>query len=76
MAQQCVITEKMEMDVFVPSLQTAVEIDFFRCHQSKPKQDTRNNRPRAENGIILLRLRGGPLGAITNLGALFGYTPE
>lgn len=47
----------VELDVFIPSIKTAIEYDGYRAHKHKYKKDIEKNKLCADNGIKLIRLR-------------------
>jgi len=53
-----------EVDVFVPSLNLAIEVDGWRWHKDKVGMDKKKNDKIIGNGCIPLRLRERPLGKI------------
>ena len=48
-----------ELDVYIPSLNIAIEYDGYYWHKGKTKKDLEKNRKCLENGIILYRIREG-----------------
>jgi very-short-patch-repair endonuclease len=55
---------RMEIDVFLPSLQIGIEIDGFHWHSVKKQQDIKKNDTMKKRGIKVIRLRESPLGKI------------
>ena len=47
----------VELDVFIPSINTAIEYDGYRAHKHKYKKDLEKNKLCVKNGIRLIRLR-------------------
>lgn len=47
----------VELDVFIPSINTAIEYDGYRAHKHKYRKDLEKNRMCADNDIKLIRLR-------------------
>lgn len=48
-----------ELDIYIPSQETAVEYDGFFWHKNKTKQDLEKNKLCKRNGIKLYRIREG-----------------
>ena len=49
--------ENIEVDIYIPSLNVAIEYDGEYYHRSKMKQDSMKNKILFENGIQLVRIR-------------------
>lgn len=47
----------VELDIYIPSINTAIEYDGYRAHKYKFKKDLKKNRLCKEKGIRLIRLR-------------------
>mgnify|MGYP000515761874 FL=1 len=56
-----------EVDIFLPSLNIAIEYDGFYFHKDRIKQDKNKNRTLKKSGIILIRVRERPLKTISRL---------
>ena len=48
---------KQELDIYIPSINTAIEYDGFRAHKAKLCKDLQKSELCKENGIRLFRLR-------------------
>ena len=57
--------DKVEFDIFVPSLKLAVEYDGAYWHKDSEKKDRGKNEFCTQNGINLFRLREEPLQQLT-----------
>ena len=54
-----------EVDVFIPSIGTAIEYDGKYWHQGKETKDVEKNKSIEANGLTLLRVREAPLKPIS-----------
>lgn len=48
---------KQELDIFVPSIRTAIEYDGYKAHKTKVNKDLQKSELCKEKGIRLIRLR-------------------
>ncbi|MCK9154796.1 MAG: zinc-ribbon domain-containing protein [Paludibacteraceae bacterium] len=69
-------TYKTEMDIYLPSLNIAIEVDGSYWHKNKEVKDREKNSKLESKNIYVIRLRELPLCKISEYDILFNYNTD